>query len=250
MVISITSRVCPRFMKKPARRSPCMRRIWPSSTGISSLGCRSSPAALRPSRLTWRWGMAWTSRSRISGCGCCTRQGTPKVPCAFSSDWTALPVTHCFSAVSAGPICRVATCERSSSAFATCSMRCRPGPWFSPGTDHVPRSRRRCCSTRSCRPADVRIASLLPSATEIVCALGLEDSLVAVTHECDYPESVRGKPVVTKSVLPGNGGGADIDRHIRELVHHGSGTYRLDAHRLAALQPDLILTQELCEVCA
>jgi iron complex transport system substrate-binding protein len=96
----------------------------------------------------------------------------------------------------------------------------------------------------------MRIASLLPSATEIVCALGLEDSLVAVTHECDYPESVKGKPVVTRSVLPGDGASADIDRHIRELVHQGSGIYRLDADRLAALQPDLILTQELCEVCA
>jgi len=96
----------------------------------------------------------------------------------------------------------------------------------------------------------MRIASLLPSATEIVCALGLEDSLVAVTHECDYPESVRGKPVVTRSVLPGNAASLDIDRHIRELVHQGTGIYRLDAKRLAALQPDLILTQELCEVCA
>ncbi|TMD24671.1 MAG: cobalamin-binding protein [Chloroflexi bacterium] len=96
----------------------------------------------------------------------------------------------------------------------------------------------------------MRIASLLPSATEIVCALGLEDNLVAVTHECDYPEQVRRKPVVTRSLLPGNGGSTDIDRHIRELVHQGSGIYRLDADRLAALQPDLILTQELCEVCA
>jgi iron complex transport system substrate-binding protein len=96
----------------------------------------------------------------------------------------------------------------------------------------------------------MRIASLLPSATEIVCALELEDSLVAVTHECDYPVSVRGKPVVTRSVLPGNGASAEIDRHIRQLVHQGSGIYRLDADRLAALQPDLILTQELCEVCA
>ena len=96
----------------------------------------------------------------------------------------------------------------------------------------------------------MRIASLLPSATEIVCALGLEDSLVAVTHECDYPASVRGKPIVTKSVLASGSASADIDRHIRELVHQGSGIYRLDADRLAALRPDLILTQELCEVCA
>jgi iron complex transport system substrate-binding protein len=96
----------------------------------------------------------------------------------------------------------------------------------------------------------VRIASLLPSATEIVCALGLEESLVAVTHECDYPESVKGKPVVTRSVLEATAGSAEIDRHIRELIHQGSSIYALDADRLAALRPDLILTQELCEVCA
>jgi iron complex transport system substrate-binding protein len=96
----------------------------------------------------------------------------------------------------------------------------------------------------------VRIASLLPSATEIVCALGLEASLVAVTHECDYPESVKTKPVVTRSVLHGTGDSAQIDRHIRELVHQGSSIYTLDADRLAMLQPDVILTQELCEVCA
>ena len=96
----------------------------------------------------------------------------------------------------------------------------------------------------------MRIASLLPSATEIVCALGLEEDLVAVTHECDYPESVRTKPVLTRSVLTEAGPGAEVDRHIRELVHQGSSIYALDADRLAALRPDLILTQELCEVCA
>jgi iron complex transport system substrate-binding protein len=96
----------------------------------------------------------------------------------------------------------------------------------------------------------MRIASLLPSATEIVCSLGLEDELVAVTHECDYPESVRAKPVLTKSVLSGASSGAEVDRHIRELVHEGSSIYALDAGLLEALHPDLILTQELCEVCA
>ena len=96
----------------------------------------------------------------------------------------------------------------------------------------------------------MRIASLLPSATEIVCALGLEDSLVAVTHECDYPESVKTKPVVTRSVLDGTSDSAQIDRHIRELVHQGSSIYTLDADRLATLHPDVILTQELCKVCA
>jgi iron complex transport system substrate-binding protein len=96
----------------------------------------------------------------------------------------------------------------------------------------------------------VRIASLLPSATEIVCSLGLENELVAITHECDYPESVRGKPVLTRSVLPGTHSSAEVDRHIRELVHQGSSIYALDATLLEALHPDLILTQELCEVCA
>jgi iron complex transport system substrate-binding protein len=96
----------------------------------------------------------------------------------------------------------------------------------------------------------MRIASLLPSATEIVCALGLEDDLVAVTHECDHPPSVRGKPVVTASVLEAGLDAAAIDGHIRSLVHQGSSIYSLDADRLAGLRPDLILTQELCQVCA
>ena len=96
----------------------------------------------------------------------------------------------------------------------------------------------------------MRIASLLPSATEIVCALGLEDQLVAVTHECDFPIGVKRKPVVTASVLTPNAGSGAIDRHIQRLVHEGSSIYHLDADRLAALDPDLILTQELCQVCA
>jgi iron complex transport system substrate-binding protein len=97
---------------------------------------------------------------------------------------------------------------------------------------------------------ELRIVSLLPSATEIVCALGLESHLVGVTHECDHPPSVRGKPVVTSSVIAGAQTSGEIDRHIRRLVHEGSSIYALDADRLHALQPDLILTQELCEVCA
>ena len=96
----------------------------------------------------------------------------------------------------------------------------------------------------------MRIASLLPSATEIVCALGMEDELVAVTHECDYPESVRARPVLTRSVLPQDRSSVEVDRHIRELVHQGSSICALDGAGLAAVQPDLTLTQELCEVCA
>jgi iron complex transport system substrate-binding protein len=96
----------------------------------------------------------------------------------------------------------------------------------------------------------MRIASLLPSATEIVCALGLRDQLVAITHECDYPAGLEGIPVVTSSVLSAPASSLEIDRHIRELVHEGSSIYRLDAERLQSQKPDLILTQELCDVCA
>jgi iron complex transport system substrate-binding protein len=71
-----------------------------------------------------------------------------------------------------------------------------------------------------------------------------------VTHECDFPAEVRGKPVVTASVLSPDTTSEAIDRHIRRLVQEGSSIYRLDADRLAALDPDLILTQELCQVCA
>jgi iron complex transport system substrate-binding protein len=97
----------------------------------------------------------------------------------------------------------------------------------------------------------MRVCSLLPSATEIVAALGAADQLVAITHECDYPPEVTGLPVVTRSVLDHSGASSGaIDRHIRAQVHAGSSLYHLDAARLAALRPDLILTQELCRVCA
>ena len=95
-----------------------------------------------------------------------------------------------------------------------------------------------------------RIVSLLPSATEIVYALGLGDRLVGVTHECDFPEEARAKPVLTSSALPGATSSAEIDRHVRRALHSGSSLYALDSELLERLQPDLILTQELCEVCA
>lgn len=97
----------------------------------------------------------------------------------------------------------------------------------------------------------MRICSLLPSATEIVCALGLEDQLVAVTHECDYPAAVRTLPQVTRSVLDHEGSSSrQIHEHISRSVHQGSSIYRLDQALLQELAPDLILTQELCQVCA
>lgn len=97
----------------------------------------------------------------------------------------------------------------------------------------------------------MRIASLLPSATEIVCALGLADCLVGVSHECDFPaDVVAGLPKLTRSAIPGNLPSAEIDRAVSEQLRRGDSLYLLDEERLAALQPDLLITQELCDVCA
>ena len=97
----------------------------------------------------------------------------------------------------------------------------------------------------------MRICSLLPSATEIVFALGLGDQLVTVTHECDYPLEASGIPVITESLIDHSGSSSgEIHDHISRSVHSGSGIYRIDDALLKELDPDLILTQELCEVCA
>lgn len=97
----------------------------------------------------------------------------------------------------------------------------------------------------------MRIVSLLPSATEIVCAIGLEDELVAVTHECDWPPSVVGKPVVTRNVHDlADARSRDIHDRVTASMHGGSSLYELDEAALAAIEPDLIITQELCRVCA
>jgi len=97
----------------------------------------------------------------------------------------------------------------------------------------------------------MRIVSLLPSATEIVFALGLGDQLVGVTHECDFPPEALTKPRVTSTSLPPEARASrDIDDGINRLLDEGKSIYHLDRELLEELQPDLILTQELCDVCA
>lgn len=96
----------------------------------------------------------------------------------------------------------------------------------------------------------MRIASLVPSATEMLCALGLRDSLVAVTHECDYPEGIEQLPHLTRSVIPEHLSPAEIDAAVRERTQKGEAIYELDEELLHELEPDLIVTQALCEVCA
>jgi len=96
----------------------------------------------------------------------------------------------------------------------------------------------------------VRIVSLVPHATELLFALGLGDDVVAVTHECDFPLEVLELPRVTRDVLPAGLGAAEIDAAVRERTQQGKAIYELDEDRLAELEPDLIVTQELCAVCA
>jgi len=96
------------------------------------------------------------------------------------------------------------------------------------------------------------ICSLLPSATEIVFALGLGDRLAAVTHECDFPPEAARLPVITRSTLDylETRRSPDIHTHISMALHGGSSIYLLDQPLLERLSPDVILTQELCDVCA
>jgi iron complex transport system substrate-binding protein len=96
----------------------------------------------------------------------------------------------------------------------------------------------------------MRIASLVPSATEMLFALGLGDSVVAVTHECDYPDAATELPHLTRSAIPEGLTAAEIDREVRELTERGEAIYELDADELRDLEPDLIVTQAVCEVCA
>jgi iron complex transport system substrate-binding protein len=95
-----------------------------------------------------------------------------------------------------------------------------------------------------------RIVSLLPSATEICFALGLGDRVVGVSHECDFPDEARGRPVLTASKVDAHASSAEIDRQVRALVADGLSVYRIDEAMLRTLRPELIVTQDTCEVCA
>jgi iron complex transport system substrate-binding protein len=96
----------------------------------------------------------------------------------------------------------------------------------------------------------MRIVSLLPSSTEMLFALGLEREIVGVSHECDFPSQARAKPVVIHSRLPHDAPPAEIDNLVREYVSRGESLYAVDAEALESLRPDLIVTQDLCHVCA
>lgn len=96
----------------------------------------------------------------------------------------------------------------------------------------------------------MRIVSLLPSATEILFALGLGDNVVGVSHECDFPPAARTKQVVIQSRVKKDAPAAEIDAQVRDYVSRGESLYAVDADLLENLKPDLILTQDLCHVCA
>jgi len=96
----------------------------------------------------------------------------------------------------------------------------------------------------------MRIASLVPSATEMLFGLGLGESVVGVTHECDFPPAAAELPQLTATVLPPGLSAGEIDAKVKEVIGEGRALYTLDEERLAELEPDLIVTQAVCEVCA
>ena len=96
----------------------------------------------------------------------------------------------------------------------------------------------------------MKICSLLPSATEILFALGLGDQVAGVSHECDFPPEAKSKAVLIKSRITHTESAAAIDRQVREFLERGESLYSVDFELLRAIEPDLIVTQDLCHVCA
>lgn len=95
-----------------------------------------------------------------------------------------------------------------------------------------------------------RIVSLIPSATEIVCALGFEAQVVGRSHECDFPPAVRRLPAITAPKFDPDGTSYEIDERVKGILAEGLSVYRVDVEQLRALRPDVIVTQSQCEVCA
>ena len=95
-----------------------------------------------------------------------------------------------------------------------------------------------------------RIVTMIASATEIVCALGFERDLVARSHECDYPPSVKKLPICTVPRFEVDGSSLEIDQRVKSLLEQASSIYRVDAALLRELRPDVIVTQAQCDVCA
>jgi iron complex transport system substrate-binding protein len=98
--------------------------------------------------------------------------------------------------------------------------------------------------------SSLRIVSLLPAATEILYAIGAGDRVVGVTHECDFPPEASRKPALIRPRVDPNAAPAELDRQVRELLDRGESIYAVDAELLVSLEPDLIVTQDLCHVCA
>ena len=97
----------------------------------------------------------------------------------------------------------------------------------------------------------MRICSLIPGATEVIAALGLADQLVGISHECDFPSSIRHAPVMIEPLIGKDGGqSAEIDRQVKALVASGARLYRLNEEAFCRARPELIVTQDLCHVCA
>ena len=96
----------------------------------------------------------------------------------------------------------------------------------------------------------MRIASLLPSASEIVCDIGLKDNLVAISHECNYPKSLKELKVITNSSIDSDQDQYEIDTQVRKRVQSKLPLYEINTQLLNELKPDVIITQGLCDVCA
>jgi len=95
-----------------------------------------------------------------------------------------------------------------------------------------------------------RVVSLIASATEIICALGARDLLVGRSHECDFPPEVASLPPLTEPKFLVTGTSYDIDARVKAIVQEGLSVYRVDADKLETLRPDIIVTQDQCDVCA